>query len=698
MSDKNRNQLPDNLPQLQNVIKRDPESYVEEFLQQYRHYQSTLQVFQMKPSVYSKSLDELIMFLCQVAHCYPEHLSEYPQQLKDLLQTYSTVLNPDMRMTLCKGLILLRNRGLVSPTSLLSLFFELFRCQDKVLRKTLYQHIVNDIKRTNAKRKDNKLNTTLQSFMYTMLRDSNTVAAKMSLDVMIELYKKNIWNDAKTVNVIVTACFSKVTKIMVTALQFFLGTDEDEENDSDSESEDEGPSAKQLLIAEKVNKKSRKRKKKTQRALQVLRKHKKKRKKKDAFNFSALHLVHDAQDFAERLFKQLEKTTERFEVKLMMINLISRLVGIHHLFLFNFYPFLQRFMQPHQREVTKILLFAAQATHDLVPPDIISSVLRTLVNNFVTERNSSEVMAVGLNAVREICIRCPLAISPDLLQDLAQYKTYRNKAVMAASRSLIQLFRNINPELLHRKDRGKPTEQSTDVRAKDYGELVAPDFISGAEVLQNPAEGEQEEADQKKKDGWETASDSDDDGSDGSWHDVVHSSDEEVIEREGAENPAASLTAEERLQRAAAISQTKILTQEDFQAIRTEQMRKEVAFSNKVKSGRKRKHVEISTDDREGGELLPLRKIESIQSKPRHDKETRMATIMAGREGREKFGPKKQKMNPHASTTNKQKKKNKPYMMMKQKFNIKSKHKRSFKEKQIALRDSLLKRAKKLKH
>uniref|UniRef100_A0A0E9QLZ4 Protein SDA1 n=1 Tax=Anguilla anguilla TaxID=7936 RepID=A0A0E9QLZ4_ANGAN len=35
--------------------------------------------------------------------------------------------------------------------------------------------------------------------MYTMLRDSNAVAAKISLDVMVDLYKRNIWNDAKTV-------------------------------------------------------------------------------------------------------------------------------------------------------------------------------------------------------------------------------------------------------------------------------------------------------------------------------------------------------------------------------------------------------------------------------------------------------------------------------------------------------------------
>jgi len=56
--------------------------------------------------------------------------------------------------------------------------------------------------------------------MYTMLSDSNAVAAKKSLDVMIELYRRNIWKDAKTVNVISTACFSPVPKVY--AMTHFL--------------------------------------------------------------------------------------------------------------------------------------------------------------------------------------------------------------------------------------------------------------------------------------------------------------------------------------------------------------------------------------------------------------------------------------------------------------------------------------------
>lgn len=62
---KHNNQLPENLPQLQNLIKRDPESYKEEFLQQHQYYKSILEVFRLAPNKFNKSLDESVMFLAQ---------------------------------------------------------------------------------------------------------------------------------------------------------------------------------------------------------------------------------------------------------------------------------------------------------------------------------------------------------------------------------------------------------------------------------------------------------------------------------------------------------------------------------------------------------------------------------------------------------------------------------------------------------
>lgn len=689
MSGRNNNKLPSNLPQLQNLIKRDPPAYTEEFLQQYHHYQSNVEIFKLQPDKPSKELAELVMFLAQVGQCYPEHLVDFPQQLKDLLSYNHTVLDADLRMTFCKALILLRNKNLINPTSLLELFFELLRCHDKLLRKTLYTHIVTDIKNINAKHKNNKVNTMLQNFMYTMLRDSNPTAAKISLDVMIELYRRNIWNDAKTVNVITTACFSKVTKILVAGLKFFLGKDEDEKRESDSESEDEGPTAKDLKLRYATGKKTTKHKKKLEKAMKVLKKHKKK-KKPEVFNFSAIHLIHDPQDFAEKLLKQLETSKERFEVKMMLMDLISRLVGIHELFLFNFYPFVQRFMQPHQREVTKILLFAAQASHHLVPPEIIQSVLMTVANNFVTDKNSGEVMTVGINAIKEITARCPLAMTEDLLQDLAQYRSHKDKNVMMSARTLIHLFRSLNPQMLQKKFRGKPTEASVEARIHEYGELDAKDYIPGAEVLE--VENKEAEEGKLEEDGWQSASLSEeDDDEDGEWIDVHHSSDEE--QQEVAEK-IKNMPIEEQKAKAAAVSTSRVLTQEDFKKIRLAQIAKEL--NSAPGKAAKRKNIEMDSNEEHRGELLSLRDIEHLHKKPKSDKETRLATAMAGKTDRKEFVRRKTKMNPFASSTNKEKKKQKNFMMMRYSHNVRTKNKRSFREKQLALRDALLKKRKRL--
>lgn len=77
----------------------------------------------------------------------------------------------------------------------------------------LYRHIIADVRNINRRHKDVKTNRRLQNFLCTMLNDASPVAAKISLDALVELYRRNIWRDEKTVNMISTACFSRVTKV-----------------------------------------------------------------------------------------------------------------------------------------------------------------------------------------------------------------------------------------------------------------------------------------------------------------------------------------------------------------------------------------------------------------------------------------------------------------------------------------------------
>lgn len=710
----NNNKLPSNLPQLQNLIKRDPPSYREEFERQHSVYEALCVIFEQNPTVYNNDLHQMVTFLSQVAQCYPDKLSGFPQEVSVLLKRHSTVLHPEMRMSFVKALMLLRNKNLLSPTDLHMLFFQLLQCQDKNLRKFLKQHIVTDIKNINARSKNAKLNKELQNFMHEMLSSRHAVAAKTSLDVMIELYHKKVWNDIKTVNTITTACFSKVTKIMVAAIKFFIGRDEEEDEDKDSEDSDsddetEKKSVKATMMAMRVNKKTRKKQRKIDKAKALVKKSQKEKKTKTNFDFSALHLVHDPQSLAERLFHRLEKMNERFEVKLMTMNFISRLIGVHQLYLPNFYPLVNRFLFPHQREVTKVMVFAAQAAHPLVPPDDLSPVLRTLADNFVTERYSSEVMAMGLNAIRELCARNPYCMSDSLLQDLTQYKTHKDKGVMMAARSLITLFRDKNPELLFKKDRGAPTELGAEKRQENFGENRAINYIPGAEILAFKTDGDEGlgSSDDESDDNWVDMSDDDESNSDtnesndskkkNDKQDENEAEDEEkekVFSAKEALQEVMKLTAEERAEKAADIASSRFLTDEDFARIAATQAAKRVekyTQSSKKKRGKKRK----ATDDTAGsgsGELVSLKNIEMIYKKRKHDKDARIESVVAGREGREKFGVKKGRMNPNASTTNREKVKGKNFMMLKHK--VAGKQKQSFRTKQMKLKNALLKQKK----
>ena len=225
------------LGQLQNLVKRDPVAYKEEFQQQHRHFLSELEIYKLDPAKKADHFSALISFLAHVAQAFPKELANFPEQISLLLEEHYEIMARGLRKTMVQSLILMRNRNMISPLNVLQLSFILFRCQDKNLRALLYNHIINDVKRLNEKSNNVKINKQLQNFLYKMLDDNNGIAAKKSLDVMVDLYRKRIWTDARTVNVIATACISNESRLVKTGIRFFLGIeqliDDDEANEDE---------------------------------------------------------------------------------------------------------------------------------------------------------------------------------------------------------------------------------------------------------------------------------------------------------------------------------------------------------------------------------------------------------------------------------------------------------------------------------
>lgn len=91
-------------------------------------------------------------------------------------------------------------------------------------------------------------------------------------------------------------------------------------------------------------------------------------------------------------------------------------------------------------------------------------------------------------------------MNADLLGDLVQYKHYKERSVMMAAHSLIGTFRRTMPDMLHKKDRGRPTEANVMIKSSNYGEVRAKDFIAGAEVLVDQPADSNEETDDSDED------------------------------------------------------------------------------------------------------------------------------------------------------------------------------------------------------
>ncbi len=166
-----------------------------------------------------------------------------------------------------------------------------------------------------------------------------------------ELWKKSVWNDAKTVAIATRACAHPSVKVQSAGIHFFLGVEDEEE---ESESEDEvggaerggtlsladtraphrqGPDIKKLNRQRVVKKKTKGDDRRLQKAVSVSNKVRlrqlpafsalpmlmrevapaaQKRKEKAAkegtkVNFPALDLLHDPQRFGEDLYENLHK-------------------------------------------------------------------------------------------------------------------------------------------------------------------------------------------------------------------------------------------------------------------------------------------------------------------------------------------------------------------------------------------------------
>lgn len=109
--------------------------------------------------------------------------------------------------------------------------------------------------------------------------------------------------------------------------------------------------------------------------------------------------LYNSQKYLEELFSKLKSSKFGFGVKMVMMNLVSRLIGRHRLILPSFYPYLQKYLKYGNKEVGKIFAFLAESVHVNVPQDDLEPILKFIMMNFANESCPDLKVTMGLNCI-----------------------------------------------------------------------------------------------------------------------------------------------------------------------------------------------------------------------------------------------------------------------------------------------------------
>jgi protein SDA1 len=758
------------ISQLQNLCKRDPKGYREDYDIQVRRLESECGILKLSPQTPSPRLIELIQFGAAVSSS--SYKGEESDRIANLfiellvggidtknetskatvhmtMPTSALQLHRDVRKSCVSALILMRNKGVIEPLKLLELFFRLMAVvPDKGLREQLYKHMVNDIRNINKKgKRDDRVNRSIQSFLHRVVsthggqgtgNDAATdIAAKRATDMVCELYRRQVWNDDRTVAILASAVESKNTTVMSRAMRFFLNIEEKMAEDKKLE-DDNTWDASQKVDFHLFSRKTKTRQRHVVRQLKSRKKEQKRRetgpdewmeiRDDDGIEaarklYPAIELLRDPQGLAESVFKRLKKPKSiPYKNKLLMMNFLTRLVGNHELVLLSLYPFLQKYMGGHQRDVTAVLAYTVQGCHEDVPPDEIYGILKTIAHNFITERCSEEQMAVGINAVRAICGRVPSVLSLEesnestgstafdveaFTRDIGAYSNHRDRSVSIAGKAFTNFIRETYPTLLQGKNRGLKGSalHRAKVKPMRYGEKKLSSGVEGADLLleyeakkaaylknkeENPDAFDSEDNDDDEKEESEMESDDDDEAPDLMSFDKSESEVHELGEDDRKEPTVdgenvldlSKLTPEEREKIKQDISSTRIFSTSDFVKMRRLVEREERSKRDPREAARRKRAIargkefqelsddsSLDSDDEEAinikGAVNPY-EIMADSKRKRQSKAEKLSKIIAGRE---KF----ESQERAGGSTNTEKERRKNFLMSKSSRSARSK-------------------------
>lgn len=474
-------------------VRKAPMHFKDEMVTKIALFKEAFEKFKEKPHARDENFARLSIFLAQVIEFYNKDLGFLVPTITDALDSYGNVMHSFVRMKCVQTLTITSKKCLWDPIESISFLIKLFIIKDKELRTLLTNHIIGEIKKLSEKSKDGTMKRKLLAMFNELLNNSSEKVSKRAALILNELHRKNIWKDRQITNIMADCVFNDYSKVSYISCLFLIETTENfaEVFETSEEEEDIDDIAAKKKKNDKINKPKRKNDKIAKQLKNAKRKQKRRSKANFTRNLFPIDEIYNPQEYCDKLFTKLQKGKDKFDHKLIMMAVISRIIGRHKLIQPNFYQFLQRYLKPGQKECTKVQMYLSEACHPQTPIDSMTPVLKHIIMNFANESCKDDRIVMGLNAICEICKRLPLLMEEDDLNFLAELRWYKDKSVAVSAKALINQFRDLNPYILKKEHRGRDFDKDDKEIGKKtylYGGDNTMERIEGIEMLENNAD------------------------------------------------------------------------------------------------------------------------------------------------------------------------------------------------------------------
>ena len=194
-------------------IKEDPNGFQEEIIKMIKKFNTAFHEFKRNPVKKSMDLAMYSVFIANIFEFYSEDLKFIIGSISQLLESYSGLMHYFNRKKALSTLIIISKKGFWKPFESVKFFSNILLLEDRDLRKQAADHIFAVIKKHDHQGKSSLIHRELTDFFQECISEGKDELAKRMVRIIALLYRRMIWKDKKSMNIIANAALHNYHKV-----------------------------------------------------------------------------------------------------------------------------------------------------------------------------------------------------------------------------------------------------------------------------------------------------------------------------------------------------------------------------------------------------------------------------------------------------------------------------------------------------